>query len=370
MHISTSGISALTEAESRFDGDICRLLIKEAGADPSQLDRVQYSRSGMRTPRSATPEVLPTSPRLSSRKKHRSRSTEQLSPLVGVHSRMSRSPDSCPGDLTPRFLGENMSKWDTRWDPNMYLKKAHSFDSMSTATDCESECSLPDVQEDVEEEEAEAEAGKNSRGRRNSLSLPDLRDVSNTLSISPRLSPRSSGDERYPKHILRYERSHTLEERTSPLPQLSEEDEDVPLSPPVAKLNKRRGSVSLPDLRDCTNCLVGMTNNGMSDSGDDDNEDTIDDIPDSHRHKENHGPHLNRPKQRNTTKFPPLLSTKAIDEDEWTGQITIVTRDENNSKKVYRTRGKQSKISVSLQVGAGQQPSPRPAHAVSSKHNS
>ncbi len=356
-------MSALSQAESRFDSDICRVLIKDGGADPSELD---HSGRSVRTPRSLTTEMIPTSPRLSSRKKHtRSRSTEQLSPLV-VPSRMSRSPDSFPGDLTPRFLGET-----PRLDSGISLKKAHSFDSMST-TDCDSECSLPDVQE-VEEED-DGDSGMYTRKRRNSLSLPDLRDTG-MLSISPRISPRLGGEDKFPRHIPRYERSLTLDDRTSPLPQLSEEEEP-PMSPPAnsSNLSRRRGSVSLPDLRDCKNCLVGMNNNigGYEGDSTEDSEhetEVSDNIPNDihHNNKENNHPRLHRPKQTNIT-FPSLLSSRKVDDGQRKGKSGIgrtIVRGEGSSRKAAsRIKEKPPKLSSSLQVGGEQLTSPRKAEAV------
>lgn len=240
----------MTEAESRFDGDICRVLINDGKADPSHLDVVQYNR-GPRSPRSAiAPETLPTSPRLTPRSRvHRQRS-EPLCPVV-VYGKQLLVERSVSADTVPAVLTDGISL------------RQRSFDSCSTTSFTESESDLPGVQEEDELDDADPDDlikgyGSLLQRRRNSKSLPDLRDVI-TISggSSPCGSPRLSADESYPHSKGRYERSHTLEE--AQLPSVHEDEEsDEDDQPPPDYSSRRRGSISLPDLRACGTFLVAQ----------------------------------------------------------------------------------------------------------------
>ena len=256
LFFNFSGLCPLTEAESRYDGDICRVLIKEGGADPARLDVTQYGRTGQKSPRLATsPEVLPSSPRLVARSRiHRQRS-DPLCPLI-VHGRAPLPERSHSADTVPPALSESFSAFRQR-----------SFDSCSTTSVPESEGDLPEVQEEDESEEMDGDEilqsyGSLLRRRRNSKSLPDLRDIipSQSVGSSPCSSPRPV-DEAYPHSRGPYMRSHTVEEPPS-LARVHEEDEsddDESCPSPNFNRSRRRDSLSLPDLRAGSLCLVGHT---------------------------------------------------------------------------------------------------------------
>ena len=224
--------------------------------------------STIRSPRHSPPplETIPTSPRIQRHKlKYRQRS-DPTAPIV-AHNRFRTSDVLSPDYLTP---------------DSMSLRKARSFDSASTISQTDS---IPEVEETEEETEESEENVSLDRGhlmpfilpkqRRSSLSLPDLRIMPrflistpphrspwssprNSPRSSPRISPRNSFEEAYPRIASpRCERSHTLDE-VPPLPQLSEEDEDAAAISPTNVVAQRRGSKSLPDLRECRGFLLKL----------------------------------------------------------------------------------------------------------------
>lgn len=265
-----AGVCALSEAEKHFDSEICKILIKDGGADPSCLDRVQLpSRTGLRSPRHSPPptETIPTSPRIQARKLKIRQRSDPSSPC-SMNSNRLRTPDG----LLPDYLAPD----------SMSLRKARSFDSASTISQTDSIPEVEETEEDDEECEEDMTIDRTRlspyilpRQRRSSLSLPDLRIMPrflistpphasprnsprNSPRSSPRVSPRSSFEEAFPRvNSPRCERSHTIDEGP-PLPQLSEEDEDAAALSPTNAISVRRGSKSLPDLRECRGLLLKL----------------------------------------------------------------------------------------------------------------
>ena len=241
-----SGTCALTEAEHHCDGEICRILLQKANANPDALEQVKLPRDVRiwKNPRSPTPEMLLASPR----RKNIKRNTELLSPLVASNNNRQKS---------------NLS------NPSLC-----SFQEETDNDDLES--SLSDVQEEEETNNERQRYRKRTRSRKGT-SLPDLRGrgmflvgenvselrnrgkhvgipLSHSMpSFSDESTLRPSAERRLSKH--------TLEDLPLNLPQLSEEEEDEydeeieHPQPHYQQLlhqksleDKRNSSISLPDL--------------------------------------------------------------------------------------------------------------------------
>ena len=176
-----------------------------------------------RAGRSPTPDAIvpiSSSPRLQLRRPGSRSKAECLSPLIVPNKILPPSPLS-----QERPLGTSESS---------------GFGSENNL--------LCDVQEVEEEGDGSSDfiSSNYRRHRRNSQSLPDLRDTVVSMVSSP--SSLNSYMDDYPLRLdSRFERGHTLGEG-SPLPEVFEEEEPPLLAVP-AYLRQRRGSASLPDLR-------------------------------------------------------------------------------------------------------------------------
>ncbi len=222
------GMTALEEAVAHLDSDISKVLVKIGGADSSVL-RLSSPSPTRRKPNIETflPAATPRSPRL--RKKDQGR-PDSLSPPAAPSNLYRQS--SCP-------VGDGSG--------NMLTVDSPSSRGSSRAS------SLNDVREDENEDEEEREYielhSNLKQQRRNSLSLPDLRDMTGCLINSPTHSLNSSSENFH---------SHSHNKRTmnnSTLPELIEEadseEEIIPLSrvKSIKSTLQRKDSCSLPDLK-------------------------------------------------------------------------------------------------------------------------
>ena len=230
------GVTALEEAVAQLDSDISKLLVHIGGADSSVLKQELLSPSPTRRAVNAVLHCpCPRSP-LSRRRQEHPESLRSLSAPNGVICKPLSPTGTMGGMLT--------------------------VDSPSSRGSSRAS-SLDDLQEDEHEEEEEREYmeyhSNLNRHRRNSLSLPDLRDMSNSLVAASPISSLTSSTERL---SLRKSSSRHGSMQNFQLPLLIEEDTDEDVDEQCCPLSQmenrsafrlvrhRRNSVSLPDLRD------------------------------------------------------------------------------------------------------------------------
>ena len=238
IYLHFVGQTALEEGVAQLDSDISRLLVHLGGADASVLKHEMLSPSPTRRNVNAVLHgPIPRSP-LSRRRQDHPERPETLRCLSVPNGSFHRQgSQSGTGD--------------------MLTVNSPSSRGSSRAS------SLDDLQEDENEDEEEREYmqyhSNLNQNRRNSLSLPDLRDMPNSLvgNCSPVLLLASSLE-----HLSLNKSGSRRGSQTLKLPQLTEEVIDEELSEQILPFNQndsafvpnykrqRRNSVSLPNLRD------------------------------------------------------------------------------------------------------------------------
>ena len=288
------GQTALEEGVAQLDSNISKLLVRLGGADASVLKQEMLSPS--RTRRSVNAVLhgpVPRSP-LSRRRQDHPERPESLCSLSVPNGSLHR-----PG--SPSGTGD------------MLTVNSPSSRGSSRAS------SLDDLQEDENEDEEEKEYmqyhSNLNQHRRNSLSLPDLRNMPNSFvgNCSPVVLPASSLE-----HLSLHKSSSRCGSPTLKLPQLTEEEIDDELGEQILSFNpagspfvsnykrQRRNSVSLPNLRDSLQDNVDDNSNTQAETY------IFGDYSDDNLHRQSRAPIAHRRQQFNKMCYSQDILEKSI----------------------------------------------------------
>ena len=247
----------MIEAEAQCDSVLCKLLVSH-GADVSVLNMVSLNKDVriLKQSRCPTPEALSLSPRTNRRILNTR--PQKLGALI-TDGRITRSPIRDKSPISPRSPLNGIR----------LLDRSNRFSrSPSCSSDKDSVAEEIPEEEDEDEDDDDDEPPSNLRSsRRNSLSLPDLREAGKPLLIK-RYNERFPGT---PNSSAGNSPCCGTPTSTTviPLPRVAEEDDDM--APPVGRLD-RRGSVSLPNLLDCSRSLIASQERLQEDGSDSEEE--------------------------------------------------------------------------------------------------